>query len=126
VLAFAGFLLVVSSGAIFYLRVRLGLYSRYPYEQFVLVGAAVVVGLVAALTNPGVLTLLLLGLEIAALALVVRYLFIGERFPEAESTLKTGEPFPDFRLPDSEGRPFESRLQQRGTSALYVFYRGHF
>ena len=125
-LAWAGFLLVVSSVAVFFLRLRLGLYSRYPYEQFVLVGAAVVVGLVAALSHPGPVSLVLLGLELAALAVVVRYFAIGERFPAGEIAVSTGDPFPEFTLPDSEGRPFESRIQQRGTPALYIFYRGHF
>ena len=125
-LAWAGFLLVVSSVAVFFLRLRLGLYSRYPYEQFVLVGAAVVVGLVAALSRPGPVSLVLLGLELAALAVVVRYFAIGERFPAGEIPVAPGDPFPEFMLPDSEGRPFESRIQQRGTPALYIFYRGHF
>ena len=125
-LAWAGFLLVVSSAAIFFLRLRLGLYSRYPPEQFVLVGAAVILGLVAALSSPGPIPLVLLALEVAALAVVVRYLAIGARFPEEHVAVAPGDPFPEFTLPDSEGRLFESRVLQRGTPALYIFYRGHF
>jgi hypothetical protein len=125
-LAAAGIVLVVASVAIFMLRLRLGLYSRYPYEQFVLVGAAGVVGAVAAIANPGVLTLGLLALEIAALAFVVRYLAIGQRFPDDELKLKTGERFPEFVLPDSEGRSFHSRTLVGASAALYIFYRGHF
>ncbi len=125
-LAAAGVVFLLSSAALFFLRLRLGLYSRYPYEQFVLVGAAVVVGLLAALANPGFATLGLLAVEVIALALVVRYLAIGARFPDDEVALKPGERFPEFTLPDSEGRSFHSRTLLGGVSALYIFYRGHF
>ncbi len=125
-LAAAGVLLLGLSAAAFFYRVRRGIYSRYPAEQFVLVGAAFVLGLFAAIANPGAVTLALLGVELVALVLVVRYLGIGARFPSDEVSVKVGEPFPEFVLPDSEGGTFDSRSLLASSAALYVFYRGHF
>ncbi len=114
------------SAAAFAVRLRRGIYSRYPYEQFLLVGAAVVFGLLAAITNPGAVSLVLLAVELGALALVVRYLGVGARFPSGEVNVKAGERFPDFVLPDSEGGSFHSRALLGSSAALYIFYRGHF
>ncbi|HLE69415.1 MAG TPA: hypothetical protein VJH87_07015 [Vicinamibacteria bacterium] len=121
-----GVLLLALSAAAFFFRLRRGLYSRFPYEQFLLVGAAFALGLLAAIANPGAVTLALLAVEIGALALVVRYLGIGARFPADEVKVKAGERFPDFVLPDSEGGSFHSRSPLGSSAALYIFYRGHF
>jgi hypothetical protein len=125
-LAAAGISLLVVSAALFGLRLRRGVYSRYPFEQFFLVGAAFVLGLVAAIASPGPVALGLLAVEAGALALVVRYLGIGARFPPEEAGIKTGERFPEFALPDSEGGTFHSRSLLGSSAALYLFYRGHF
>jgi hypothetical protein len=125
-LAAAGISLLVVSAALFALRLRRGVYSRYPFEQFLLVGAAVVLGLLAAIANPGPATLALLAVEAVALAVVVRYLGIGARFSSEEAIIKTGERFPEFALADSEGATFQSRSLLGSSAALYLFYRGHF
>lgn len=125
-LAAAGLFLLALSAASFFFRLRRGLYSRYPYEQFLFVGAAFLLGLVAAIRSPGPVTLTILAVEIAALALVVRYLAIGARFPAGELHVKAGDRFPDFVLPDSEGGSFDSRSLLGTSAALYLFYRGHF
>lgn len=125
-LAVAGVLFLALSAASFFFRLNRGLYSRHPREQYLFVGAACVVGLLAAFENPGAVTLGLLAAELAAAVVVVRYLGIGARFPSEETTVKTGEPFPDFALPDSEGGTFVSRSLQGSSAALYIFFRGHF
>lgn len=125
-LALAGILFVALSAATFLVRVRLGLFSRYPYEQFVLVGVAFVLGLLAAVAEPGALTLGLLLVDTVALALVVWFLGFGSRFPEDAVAVRPGERFPDFELPDSEGGKFASSSLRGIAPALYVFYRGHF
>jgi len=125
-LAAAGVLFLALSTVAFFFRLRRGLYSRYPYEQFLLIGTAFVLGLLAAIANPGAVTLSLLALEIGALALVVRYLGIGARFPSHEVNVQAGERFPEFTLPDSEGGTFVSRAVLGSSAALYIFYRGHF
>ncbi|MGH9388315.1 MAG: hypothetical protein ACRD1Z_01785, partial [Vicinamibacteria bacterium] len=99
--AAAGVFFLALSAVVFVFRLRAGIYSRYPYEQFLLVGAAFVLGLLAAIATPSAVTLALLAVEIGALALVVRYLGIGARFPPDELGVKAGEPFPDLVLPDS-------------------------
>ena len=125
-LAAAGVFFLALSAALFALRLRRGVYSRYPFEQFFLVGAAFVLGLLAAIANPGPVTLVLLAVEAGALALVVRYLGIGARFPSEEASVKAGESFPEFVLPDSEGGSFQPRSLLGTSAALYLFYRGHF
>jgi hypothetical protein len=122
--AAAVFFLALSVLAFAY-RLRLGLYRRYPYEQFVFVGAGFLFGLLAALENPGAVTLALLAVELAAVGLVVRYLAIGARFPSDEGVVRPGERFPEFALPDSEGRIFDSRSILGSSATLYVSYRGH-
>jgi hypothetical protein len=124
--AAAGVLLLALSAASFFFRLNRGLYRRHPYEQYFLVGAACLVGLVAAVENPGAVTLGLLAAEVAAAVVVVRYLGIGAHFPPGETMVKTGERFPDFALPDSEGGIFVSRSLQGSSAALYIFFRGHF
>jgi hypothetical protein len=125
VLAIAGFLLVVSSTVLWLVRLRLGRFRRYPYEQYVLVAASVVFGLLAAIANPNAVTLGLLALEVAVLALVVWYLGVGSPFPDEQVGIQIGQRFPDFTLLDSEGKPFHSRVELRDTAALYISYRGH-
>jgi hypothetical protein len=125
-LAAAGISFLIVSAALFGLRLRRGVCSRYPFEQFFLVGAAFVLGLVAAIANPVPLTLILLAVEAIALAVVVRYLGIGARFSSEEVGVKVGEPFPEFALPDSERGTFQSRSLLGDSAALYIFYRGHF
>src|SRR5262245_11238608 len=125
-LAVTGVVFLALSVAAFFLRLQVGAYSRYPYEQFVLVGAAFVTGLASAIANPGFVSFGLLAVEAIALAMVVRFFGIGERFPNGEVGVKTGERFPDFTLPDSEGRLFHSRMLSGSAAALYISYRGHF
>ena len=125
-LAAAGILLLALSAASFFVRLRLGLFHRYPYEQFLFVGTAFLFGLLSAVANPGVVNLALFAVELGAAALVVRYLAIGARFPSGDVKVRTGEPFPDFALPDSEGGTFVSRSLQGSSAALYIFFRGHF
>lgn len=122
----AGILLLALSAASFFVRLRLGLFQRYPYEQFLFVGAAFLFGLLAVVEKPGVVTLTLFAVELAAAALVVRYLAIGARFPSDGVKVRTGEPFPDFALPDSDGGTFVPRSLLGSSAALYIFYRGHF
>ncbi len=121
-----GLVCLVLSAVAFFLRLRLGLFSRFPYEQFLLVGAAFVLGLVAAIAEPGAVTLALLAIEAAAFVLVVRYLGIGTRIPGEGVAVKSGERFPDFALPDSEGGTVDSRSLLGSSAALFVFYRGDF
>jgi len=125
-LAAAGVFCLILSAGLFAFRLRRGMYSRYPYEQFVLIGAAFVFGLLAAIANPGAITLVLLAIELGALVLVVRYLGIGARFPSDEANVEAGERFPEFVLPDSEGGSYDSRSLLGTSAALYIFYRGHF
>jgi hypothetical protein len=124
--ALAGFSLLIGAAASFFFRMKHGLYSRYPVEQFLFVGGAFVLGILGALRDPGLLSLAFLAVEIGAFTVVVVYFGFGFRFPRDAGGMKVSDRFPDFVLPDSEGRSFDSRRLLGSSAALYVFYRGHF
>ena len=48
------------------------------------------------------------------------------RYPREKTGIRVGERFPDFTLLDSDGRVFDSRSVLGTSSALFVFFRGHF
>jgi hypothetical protein len=121
----AGALFLVGAGASFFFRMKHGIYSRYPAEQFLFVGASFLLGLLGALRVPGLLSLAVLAVEIGAFTVVLIFFGFGFRFPQ-DQRLKVSDRFPDFVLPDSEGGTFDSRRLLGSSAALYVFYRGHF
>jgi hypothetical protein len=121
----AGALLLVGAAASFFFRMKHGIYSRYPAEQFLFVGASFLLGLLGALRVPGLLSLAFLAVEIGAFTVVLIFFGFGFRFPQ-DQRLKVSDRFPDFVLPDSEGGTFDSRRLLGSSAALYVFYRGHF
>ena len=123
-LVFAGLALLALAVFVFRWTIEKGRYRRYPYEQFVLVGAAVLVGIQAFSQRPGWLSGAALALEAAAFATLTWYMSRGARFRRSHVSLTVGERFPDFRLPQSTGGVFDSASLQ-GQTALYLFYRGH-
>jgi hypothetical protein len=122
----AGALLLIGAAASFIFRMKHGIYSRYPVEQFLFVGAALVLGLFGTLRDPGLLSLALLAVEIGAFTVVLIFFGVGSRFPRDEGRMKVGSRFPEFVLPDSDGGSFDSQRLLGSAAALYVFYRGHF
>ena len=51
--------------------------------------------------------------------------FVGARVPDTPTSLRVGEPAPEFTLPDAMGRPV-SLADYRGLKpVVLVFYRGH-
>lgn len=123
-IATVGILLLASGVALFYWTLGRGIYRRIPYELFALVGAAALLGVVAAIERPEVATVALFVVELAALLLLTWYVGVGARFPRGEVSVKVGDPFPHFRLPDSEGGEFDSSSLAGKSTALYLFYRG--
>ncbi|GMR23704.1 MAG: hypothetical protein BMS9Abin37_2162 [Acidobacteriota bacterium] len=122
-LAISGFLLLFVSWGVFQWTLGLGSYRRYPHEQFVLVGASVLIGLTAVLERASVLDVSLFVLELVAFAVLVWYMTRGARFSRGAISLGVGDRFPSFSLRDSHGELFDSaRLE--GKTALILFYRG--
>ncbi len=78
------------------------------------------------LTSPNVVHWILFVVELVVLAVLTWYMSIGARFSRGETSLKLGERFPSFTLPDSRGGIFDSDslLGLDGKTALYLFYRG--
>lgn len=122
-LAISGFLLLFVSWGVFQWTLARGSYRRYPHEQFILVGASVLIGLSAVLAEPGPLHFSLLAIELAAFGMLVWYMAGGARFSRGEIALKPGDTFPSFTLPDSHGEIFDS-ARLTGKAALILFYRG--
>lgn len=124
VLAAAGIFLLATSVAVFFWTLRRGIFRRYPWEQFVLVGTAVALGLAAFVGEPNLPRFLLLGLELAALVSLTWYMGIGARFRRGRLSVATGDTLPRIQLLDSEGRRFDSDELLGRSSALYLFFRG--
>ena len=122
-LAILGILLLFFSWGVFQWSLRRGEFRRYPYEQFVLVGASFLIGLLSVLERASVLHVALFVVEAAALGTLTWYMSVGARFRRANIALSVGEPFPAFALTDSHGDIVESASLQ-GKTALYLFYRG--
>ena len=123
-LVLAGLALLALAAFVFRWTVLHGRYRRYPYEQFFLVGASVLVGLQAFFLRPGWLSGAALVVEAAAFATLTWYMARGARFRRGHVSLAIGERFPDFRLPQSTGGEFDSASLE-GQTALFLFYRGH-
>lgn len=122
-LAIAGFLLLFVAAGVFWWTLRRGSYRRYPHEQFVLVGASVLIGLTTVIDRPNGLHLTLFGMEVIVLGALVWYMARGARFSRGEISIRVGERFPSFSLPDSRGGTFDSSKLE-GKAALILFYRG--
>jgi len=122
-LAMAGLLLLFVSWGVFQWTLRRGSYRRYPHEQFVLVGASVLIGLTTVLDRASALHVSLFAVELAAFAMLVWYMTGGARFSRGPLSLTVGDRFPTFTLTDSHGEPFDS-ADLAGKTALILFYRG--
>ena len=122
-LAISGFLLLFVSWGVFQWSLGRGSYRRYPHEQFVLVGASVLIGLSTVIDRASVLHVSLFAIELVAFAMLVWYMTRGARFSRGEISLRAGDRFPSFSLPDSHGELFDSASLD-GKTALILFYRG--
>ena len=122
-LAATGVLLLVLSFVIFGWTLRAGKYRRYPHEQFVLVGAATVAGLVSVIDGPTIVETALFTLELLMFLFLVYYMSIGARFRRGNLSISVGDRFPSFKLLDSKATHVDSE-SLRGKTALYLFYRG--
>jgi len=123
-LAVTGFALLFVAAFVFRWTLLRGRFRRYPYEQFVIVGASVFLGMLAVSRRATALSFLALGAEVVALGLLVWYMSVGARFRRGNVAVSVGDRFPRFTLPDSSGQPFDSTTLD-GQTALYLFYRGH-
>ena len=122
-LAISGFFLLFVSWGVFQWTLARGSYRRYPHEQFVLVGASVLIGLTTVVERASVLHVGLFAIEIFAFAALLWYMTRGARFSRGTISLGVGDRFPSFSLRDSHGELFDSASLD-GKTALILFYRG--
>ena len=122
-LAISGFVLLLVSWGVFQWTLARGSYRRDPHEQFVLVGASVLIGLTTVLDRASVLHVSLFAIELIALAILIWYMAGGARFSRGKISLAVGDRFPGFSLRDSHGELFDSASLD-GKTALILFYRG--
>jgi len=122
-LAVTGILLLAAAAGLFQLSLRRGKYRRYPHELFVVVGAAVLVGIAAVLVRPSVWAAMGLMVEVAAFGGLTWYMIAGARYRRGKVSVVSGDRMPRFVLQDSLGHSFDSESLS-GSTALYLFYRG--
>jgi hypothetical protein len=69
----------------------------------------------------------LVALALSALLLVLGgyFNFVLARVPATATTLRVGEPAPDFTLPDATGAPVSLASFRDRTPVVLVFYRGY-
>jgi cytochrome oxidase Cu insertion factor (SCO1/SenC/PrrC family) len=94
-------------------------------EHYVLLGTSAGIGLVASIVKPSWWAVAVFIIACLALAAQVWYTHYGAIFKRGPIQLKVGKRLPEFTLPDSTGRPFESRKTAGKSSVLYLFYRGN-
>lgn len=123
-LAIAGVFLLAASVVLFVWRLRRGIYPRYPWDQFALVGGAAALTLVAFIESPAPVEGLLFLVELGALGALTWYMGIAARFPRGEVSVRAGDALPRIQLRDSEGNLFDSDDLIGESNALYLFYRG--
>ena len=123
-LALISFALVGIGVFVYLLVLRRGIYRRIPYEQYFLLVAASVLALYAIGKEPSILNWAALAVSVLVLGAFVWYIHFESKFPRAGLRIKTGERFPSFSLPDSEGGTYESADKRGKKSTLYLFYRG--
>ena len=116
-LALISFTLVGIGVFVYLLVLRRGIYRRIPYEQYFLFVAALALALYAIGKEPSIFNWAALAVSVLVLGAFVWYIHFGLR-------IKTGELFPSFSLPDSEGGIYESAEKRGKKSTLYLFYRG--
>jgi hypothetical protein len=51
--------------------------------------------------------------------------YVGARVPALPTTLRVGDPAPDFTLPDASGRPVSLADYRGRKPVILVFYRGY-
>ncbi len=118
-LAISGFLLLFVSWGVFQWTLRRGSYRRYPHEQFVLVGASVLIGLTTVLERASILHVSLFAIELAAFAMLVWYMTSGARFSRgslSSGRVRTSETVSTKRSPSSNTRP-KHALQSKNPTA---------
>ena len=122
-LAISGILLLIIAFGVFRWTLAHGVYHRYPYEQFILVGGSALIGLAAVLEAPSPFPIALFAVELGAFGLLLFYMSVGARFRREKIPLSVGDRFPDFSLRSADGDIVDSR-STRGKTSLFLFYRG--
>ncbi len=95
-------LLALGVGA-FYINLKAGRFRTVPVEEFLLFGAAVLVAVVTTIRQPSLVNVLISVLSVITLV-AYGVATIGWRYPRSGLAIETGNAFPDFQLPDSQGR----------------------
>lgn len=123
-IVFLGPLLVVLGFGLYMItNVWLGRFRRLPWEFLALstVGAVFSAGL--ALSAPSTSAAVAALASAALLAFFYWFFFSFSMYGAREDRPRVGDPFPAFRLPDSQGALFDS-ISGDGKRRLLIFYRG--
>jgi len=123
-LSLASLLLLAASLVISWLTLKAGVYRRIPYEHYILLSGSIGVGIYAWRQDPSWVTGGPIFIVVLVAGFLVWYVHWGSVFPRSELRIRVGDRFPDFSLPDSDGKTITADDLGGKQSALYLFYRG--
>ena len=117
--------LLVLSGFGLYMgsNTLLGRFRRTPWEFLALSAVGVLAGVAIALHRGGIGSVIAAVASAGLFAFLVWFFFGYSMYGAREDRPRVGEPFPEFRLPTSEGGIFDLAAE-RGKQHLLIFYRG--
>ena len=117
--------LVVLSGFGLYMasNTLLGRFRRAPGEFLALSAVGVIAALILAAREPGTATTVGAAASVVLFGLLLWFFFGYSMYAAREDRPRVGDPFPQFRLPTSDGAVFDL-ASERGKRHLLLFYRG--
>lgn len=100
------------------------IHARIPWLLLGSLAAGCGLAIASLVRRPSVYKYGVLGLELVFAGLLGWY-FLGVSFlPEHGISVRVGDPFPAYSLPDQEGRIHTAGASGHRSPTLYIFYRG--
>ncbi len=101
------------------------IHARIPWLLLAPLWAGCALGIASVVQKRTGPKVAVLGLEGAVAALISWYAVSLSILPPSELKIRAGDAFPAYALVDQEGALHSVESSALGTSALYIFYRGH-
>jgi hypothetical protein len=120
-------LVVIAAVAAYLLLIRVAVVRNHPEGYVIAFALATVLATLAVRRGRGRRWPAWLALGFSGLLFVAGawFNFVLARVPDTPTTLRVGEPPPNFRLPDAAGRPVSLADYRGKKPVVLVFYRGH-
>jgi hypothetical protein len=117
--------LLVLSGFGLYMATNtlLGRFRRIPWEFLGVSALGVIAAVLLAAREPGTAVTVSAAISVVLFGLLLWFFFGYSMYATREDRPRVGDRFPPFRLPTSDGAPFDL-ASERGKRLLLLFYRG--